>query len=147
MEMTRLPRKCFAERTSCNMDLPTEIAQRLAAAGATPSEVTERFVRGSGPGGQKINKTSSTVWLRHEPTGLEVRCQRERSQAQNRELAWSELCAKLENRQRLALAERRAAQEQARRRNRRRSAAQKARLVAGKRHRATIKATRGRVGD
>lgn len=145
--MTRLPLKCFVERTPCNMDLPTEIARRLAAVGIDPAEVTERFVRGSGPGGQKINKTSSTVWLRHEPTGLEVRCQRERSQAQNRETAWLGLCEKFESRQRLAIESRRAEQERARRRNRKRSAAQKARLVAGKRRRASVKAQRGRVGD
>lgn len=52
-------------------------------------------MRGAGPGGQKINKTSSTVWLRHRPTGVEVRCQRERSQAANRESAWLILCERL----------------------------------------------------
>ena len=52
------------------MALPTQIDERLAAAGVQASEVDERFVRGAGPGGQKINKTSSTVWLRHRPTGL-----------------------------------------------------------------------------
>ncbi len=129
------------------MDLPTQIEQRLAAVGVQAQDVVERFVRGSGPGGQKINKTSSTVWLRHEPTGVEVRCQRERSQAQNRELAWTELCEKLELRQRLAIAAVRDERERARRRNRRRSAAQKARLVAGKRNRADIKTRRGRVRD
>lgn len=145
--MTHLRGKCFVERTSCNMDLPTEIEERLAAVGANVSEVTERFVRGSGPGGQKINKTSSTVALRHEPTGVEVRCQRERSQAANREAAWRELCERLESRQRLAQEERTAAYELARRRNRRRSARQKALLVAGKRHRAAVKNRRGRVRD
>jgi protein subunit release factor B len=129
------------------MDLPTQIEQRLAAVGVQAQDVVERFVRGSGPGGQKINKTSSTVWLRHEPTGVEVRCQRERSQAQNRELAWIELCEKLESRQKLAAAAVRDERERARRRNRRRSATQKARLVAGKRHRADIKTRRGRVRD
>ena len=73
-----------------------EIDARLKAVGADRSEVEERFVRGSGPGGQKINKTSSSVWLRHEPTGTEVRCQRERSQSANREIAWLELAGKLE---------------------------------------------------
>lgn len=145
--MTHLRGKCFAERTSCNMDLPTEIEQRLAAVGASAAEVTERFVRGSGPGGQKINKTSSTVTLRHEPTGVEVRCQRERSQSANREAAWRELCTRLETRQRLAREERTAAVEQARRRNRKRSARQKALSVAGKRHRSAVKSQRSRVRD
>ena len=54
------------------------LIQRLQTLGVRPADVEERFVRGTGPGGQKINKTSSTVWLRHGPTGVEVRCQRER---------------------------------------------------------------------
>ncbi|HEY9247685.1 MAG TPA: peptide chain release factor-like protein, partial [Rariglobus sp.] len=80
------------------MDLPTQIQERLDALGVLAADVEERFVRGSGPGGQKINKTSSTVCVKHRPTGVEVRCQRERSQAANRETAWLELCAKLEGR-------------------------------------------------
>ncbi|MFM9081896.1 MAG: peptide chain release factor family protein, partial [Opitutaceae bacterium] len=67
------------------MALPIQIEERLAVLGWSVAEVEEAFVRGAGPGGQKINKTSSTVWLRHRPTGVEVRCQRERSQAANRE--------------------------------------------------------------
>src|SRR5215213_1413707 len=82
--------------------LPTQIEERLAALGVSAGEVEERFVRGTGPGGQKINKTSSTVWLRHGPTGIEVRCQRERSQSANRELAWQELTGRLEARARAA---------------------------------------------
>ena len=78
------------------MALPTQIDKRLAALGIRLADVEEKFVRGSGPGGQKINKTSSTVWLRHAPTGLEVRCQRERSQAANRELALSRGLCKCE---------------------------------------------------
>ena len=72
------------------------IQSRLRALGVDISDVDERFVRGSGPGGQKINKTSSTVWLRHRPSGTEVRCQAQRSQSANRERAWQELCDRLE---------------------------------------------------
>ena len=78
------------------------IQHRLRSAGASASEIEERFIRGTGPGGQKINKTSSTVWLRHRPTGIEVRCQAQRSQAANRERAWLELCGRLEARARAA---------------------------------------------
>src|SRR5512133_2044660 len=124
------------------MALPTQIDERLAAVGARVDEVDERFVRGTGPGGQKINKTSSTVWLRHGPTGLEVRCQRERSQAANRELAWVELCEKLEARKRAAAQ----AQQSEHERNRRRRG-QKIRMIQAKKHRAGIKARRGRPAD
>lgn len=127
------------------MDLPPQIHRRLAAVGVRPEEVDERFIRGSGPGGQKINKTSSTVVLRHEPTGLEVRCQRERSQAANREAAWVELCEKLEERRRLAAEYARSARELVRRRSRQKSRGQKLRMIADKRHRAGVKSTRGRA--
>ena len=130
------------------MNLPTQIQKRLDTLGIILADVEEKFVRGSGPGGQKINKTSSTVCLRHRPTGVEVRVQRERSQAANRELAWQELCEKLETAMRLAEASRRDAVEKERRRKRPKSRAQKRRMVAGKRLRRVAKDQRGRVhGD
>ena len=128
------------------MALPIQIGERLAALGISVAEVEECFVRGSGPGGQKINKTSSTVWLRHGPTGTEVRCQRERSQAANRELAWAELCEKLEARVRAVRSAVVDARETERRRARQKSHGQKVRMIQAKKHRAGHKAKRGRVG-
>jgi peptide chain release factor len=129
------------------MPLPTQIDARLAALGMRASDVEERFVRGAGPGGQKINKTSSTVWLRHRPTGVEVRCQRERSQSANRELAWAELCAKLEQRQRSVARAAVDAHEAERRRTRQKSRGQKVRMIEAKKHRAKHKSKRGPVRD
>ncbi|MGC4073915.1 MAG: peptide chain release factor-like protein [Nibricoccus sp.] len=129
------------------MELPSQIQDKLDALGVLAGDITERFVRGSGPGGQKINKTSSTVHLRHEPTGVEVRVQQERSQAANRELAWEELCEKLLERLRSAERERQQAVAKAKRRNRPKSRRQKAIQVAGKRQRAAVKALRGNVKD
>lgn len=129
------------------MKLPTQIDVRLSALGTRVDDVDERFVRGAGPGGQKINKTSSTVWLRHRPTGIEVRCQRERSQSANRELAWQELCGKLEARARGAAAAAIDAREVERRRTRQKSRGQKARMIEAKKHRSKHKAKRGRVRD
>jgi protein subunit release factor B len=128
------------------VQLPTQILERLAALGISLADVEERFIRGSGPGGQKINKTSSTVCLRHRPTGLEVRCQRERSQAANREQAWAELCGRLEERARSAVAARVEARETERRRTRQKSRGQKVRMIVAKKHRAKHKSNRGRVG-
>lgn len=128
------------------MALPTQIDERLTAVGARAADVEERFVRGAGPGGQKINKTSSTVWLRHRPTAIEVRCQRERSQSANRELAWRQLCAKLEARVRQAKAAVVDAREEERRRTRQKSRTQKARQVGAKRHQAKIRSYRARPG-
>lgn len=123
------------------------IAARLAHLGARPDEVEERFIRGSGPGGQKINKASTTVWLRHRPTGIEVRCQAERSQSANRELAWAELCAKLEARAATAQAAAQAEREAQRRRVRQKSAGQKRLMVAAKRRRSDRKQGRRAVAD
>lgn len=117
---------------------------RLVALGTRAADVDERFVLGSGRGGQKLQKTSSSVWLRHRPTGIEVRCQRERSQSVNRLLAWTELCRKLEERQRAEIAQQKDLREQSRRRIRQKSRGQKLRMIESKKHRAGIKARRGR---
>ncbi|CCX06944.1 Similar to Uncharacterized peptide chain release factor-like protein YLR281C, mitochondrial; acc. no. Q05863 [Pyronema omphalodes CBS 100304] len=60
------------------------------------SEITEVFLHGSGPGGQKINKTSSAVQLKHIPTGIVVKCQETRSRSQNRKLARELLAERLD---------------------------------------------------
>jgi len=130
------------------MSLPPQIHRRLNALGVRAEDVDERFVRGAGPGGQKINKTSSTVWLRHRPTGIEVRCQAERSQAANREQAWAELAAKLEARAKSAALAVEQAREVERRRTRQKSYGQKIKMIESKKHRAKHKAHRCRVsGD
>ncbi len=127
------------------MALPPQIYERLATLGVRVEEVDERFIRGAGPGGQKINKTSSTVVLRHARTGIEVRCQQERSQTANRERAWELLCEKLEARVRTAREAVVDAREAERRRTRPKSRGQKVRMIEAKRHRAKHKAKRGRV--
>lgn len=73
-----------------------ELAQRILRLGVDIDVVEEKFVRGSGPGGQKVNKTSSTVVLRYPPLELIVRCSRERSQAVNRFVALRELIDQIE---------------------------------------------------
>ena len=55
-------------------------------------DLVEKFILSSGKGGQKISKTSSCVYLKHLPTGLEVKCQQERSREMNRFFARRELC-------------------------------------------------------
>ena len=129
------------------MPLPTQIEQRLQRLGSRGEDVDERFIRGTGPGGQKINKTSSTVWLRHRPTGIEVRCQAGRSQAANREQAWTELCSRLEAKGRAERQEGVQEREVERRRTRQKSRAQKGRMIQAKKHRTAIKSRRGRPSE
>jgi peptide chain release factor len=59
-------------------------------------DVLERFIRSQGSGGQKVNKTSSAVYLKHLPTGTEVKVQKDRSQSINRFLAWRLLAEKIQ---------------------------------------------------
>lgn len=58
-------------------------------------DVTEKFIRSSGKGGQKVNKTATCVYLKHLPTGIEVKCMKDRSQSINRFLARRELVEKI----------------------------------------------------
>src|SRR5690606_5916276 len=68
------------------------LEQRMKAAGIDEDDLDERFVLGSGSGGQKINKTASCVQLKHIPTGYEVSCQDSRSREKNREIARARMC-------------------------------------------------------
>lgn len=59
-------------------------------------ELEENFVKGSGPGGQKVNKTACVCMLKHIPTGIIVKCQDERSLHKNREKARQIMISKLD---------------------------------------------------
>ncbi len=73
-----------------------ELEARMASLKLREEDLEEKYIRSSGPGGQKVNKTASCVYLRHEPTGLEVKMQKERSQGLNRYYARKRLCEMLE---------------------------------------------------
>ena len=72
------------------------LKERMEALGIREKDIEEKFVRSSGRGGQKVNKTSTCVYLRHIPTGIEVKCMKERSQSLNRFLARRELVERVE---------------------------------------------------
>jgi len=111
----------------------TDLEQRMLALGITADTLTEKFVRGSGSGGQKINKTSSCVFLKHLPSGLTIKCQAERSREMNRFLARRELCEELEAIRDGKESERVQEMEKIRRQKRRRSRRSKQRSVVDKR--------------
>ena len=71
------------------------LEERMEALGIREKDIEEKFIRSSGRGGQKVNKTSTCVYLRHLLTGIEVKCMKERSQSLNRFLARRGLVEKI----------------------------------------------------
>jgi protein subunit release factor B len=125
----------------------TQLAQRMAALGVRESDLEESFVRSGGHGGQNVNKTSTCVQLVHLPTGMQVKCQTTRHQAQNRLLAREMLIAKLESRAKERALAQKAAAEKLRRQKRGRSKAAKVRVLADKAHRSAKKSARRSLDD
>ena len=124
-----------------------DLLTRMARLGIAREDLEESFTRGSGHGGQKVNKTSSTVRLKHVPTGIEVRCQEQRSLAQNRAVARELLCDKIEARLQAERQNVRAAVARKRRQQAKRSRATRAEMAKEKRHRSRTKAMRRPPGD
>jgi protein subunit release factor B len=105
---------------------------KMEELGISEKDLKEKFIRSSGPGGQHVNKVSTAVYLKHVPTGIEVKCQQERSQALNRFLARRLLVEKIESR----VLEKKSAEEQRiakiRRQKRKRSKRAKEKMLADK---------------
>ncbi|MBP7670733.1 peptide chain release factor-like protein [Candidatus Gracilibacteria bacterium] len=83
------------------MSFPESLAARLVAKAVElevfAEDIEEKMIRGSGAGGQKINKTASCVQLLHRPTGIIVKCQKHREQSKNRLSAYKLLILKIED--------------------------------------------------
>jgi len=124
-----------------------ELEALMRRLGVSEADFEERFVRSGGPGGQNVNKVSTCVVLRHRPSGLEVRCQRERSQALNRFLARRILLDRFEAQRLGALSAEAQRIAKIRRQKRKRSKRAKEKLLRDKFFRAQKKSRRGRVGD
>jgi len=109
------------------------LVRRMRALGIAEVDLLEKFVRGSGSGGQKINKTSNCVFLKHLPSGVAIKCQIDRSRELNRFLARRELCEALENIRDGKASAKTQAIEKMRRQKRRRSRRSKQCSIADKR--------------
>jgi len=121
------------------------LLRRMLALGVREQDIEEQFVRSSGAGGQKVNKTSSCVVLHHRPTGIRVKCQRERAQALNRFLARRILLDKIETKLRGAESAEQQEIARIRRQKRKRSRRAKLKLLADKRYQAGKKSSRAGV--
>jgi peptide chain release factor len=131
-------------RFPVSADKETALLARLAGLGAPESQLLEHFVRSSGPGGQHVNKTSTAVYLKHLPTGIEIKAQSERSQGLNRYIARKMLAQELESR--ILGRQSKKAQEifKLRKQKRRRSKRAKEKVLAHKHHQSDKKRTRSR---
>ena len=118
------------------------LAARMLSLGIREEDLVETFVRGAGPGGQKINKTSSCVSLAYPAMDIRVKCQASRSLTLNRYRAREELCERVAA---ILLGEKTRAQQEAeriRRQKRRRSRRAKASMLGDKRANSEKKALR-----
>jgi protein subunit release factor B len=106
---------------------------RMASLGVLEADLIEKFILGSGSGGQKINKTHSCVYLKHEPTGIEIKNQSSRSREANRYHARKDLCDELDERRLGKASKRQQEMEKIRRQKRRRSRRSKQRSIEDKR--------------
>lgn len=104
-----------------------QLLDRMTELGISEDDLEERFIRSSGSGGQHVNKSATCVHLAHRPTGIEVKCMRERSQSLNRFLARRELAERVAEHLGLATArdERQSRIRRSKARQRRRRAAKK----------------------
>ena len=128
------------------IELKPEILQKAEKLKVNPYDIEEQFVRGSGSGGQKVNKTSNTVRLKHIPTGIEVKMQRHRERDKNRMSAYKLLINKIEESILGEKSERAKKVHKLRKQKQRRSKRAKEKVLEAKKKRAQIKGTRKKVG-
>jgi protein subunit release factor B len=118
------------------------LRQKMNRLGIRQQDLIEKFIKSGGKGGQKVNKASTCVYLKHLPTGIEVKCSLERSQALNRFLARRILADRIEKR---VLGEQSAEEqriERIKRQKRKRSKRAKLKMLEGKRKRSEKKKAR-----
>lgn len=123
------------------------LEKKMLALGVREEDIVENFIRSSGPGGQNVNKTATCVYLKHLPTGLEVKCQRQRSQLLNRNLARHILLSKIENRARQGLLQKQSLKAKIMRQKRKRPKAVKLRILEQKRRHSDKKSARRKIRE
>lgn len=122
-----------------------KLKDRMHSLGVREKDIEERFIRSGGRGGQHVNKVSTCVYLKHIPTGIEVKCDRERSQSLNRFLARRLLLDKIERLRHHRESEEKKRIAKIRRQKRKRSKRAKEKILAGKRKQSEKKSLRKRV--
>ena len=118
------------------------LQKRMEEVGMHENDLIEKFVLGSGKGGQKMNKTASCVYLKHIPTEIEVKCQQERSREMNRFLARRELCEQIAAKTHQEKTAKEHLVEKIRRQKKRRSRRGKEKILQEKKKRSEVKTWR-----
>jgi len=121
------------------------LEQKMKKLGISETDIVEQFIRSGGHGGQKLNKTSSCVYLKHIPTGIEVKCQKERTQSINRFIARRILADKIETIKLGKLSSEQQRIEKIRRQKRKRSKRSKEKMLQSKKFNSQKKALRSKV--
>lgn len=115
---------------------------QMQAFGIDESDIEEKFILGSGHGGQKLHKTKSCVYLKHIPTGFEVKCQSSRMREDNRFHARRLLCEKIDEQIKGEKSKKQQEIEKIRRQKRKHSKRAQEKVLEAKRRRAEVKKTR-----
>lgn len=121
------------------------IKELMAEAAVNECDLDETFILGGGPGGQKTNKTSNVVRLKHIPSGIQIRFGETRSREDNRWLARRALAEEILERENKRKSSRQQEAERIRRQKRRRSRRQKQKMLEDKHMHSEKKAARRQV--
>jgi protein subunit release factor B len=108
------------------------LRKRMEVLGISENDLEEKFIRSGGRGGQNVNKVATCVYIKHMPTGTEVKCSRARTQGLNRYYARVKLCDKIDAAVRGRESEEARRIAKIRRQKRRRSRRAKEKLLAEK---------------
>ncbi len=119
-----------------------QLLQWMNKLGIQENDINEKFILGSGSGGQKINKTASCVYIKHVKSGIEIKCQQSRSRELNRYYARYRLCEKLEEQILGEKSKKQKAIEKLKRQKRTRSKRAKQKILNDKNHQSQIKNNR-----
>jgi len=125
----------------------TALEKKMLELGVREEDIVESFIRSSGPGGQNVNKTATCVYLKHLPTGLEVKCQRQRYQLLNRNLARHILLSKIENRIKHDLLQKQSLKAKIMRSTRKKPKRIKIKILERKRRHSEKKSTRRKIRE